>query len=499
MREEGPCVFARCLELGLDPSAKAPHRQALDMLRLNTRMLGHVLLVGVLPMTATLGLVTVIAIERMQCDPLGIALQKMYPAWLACGCVFAILHILATHISSGRNATLREYAQALLAVAIVVSAAAVATLGMPFSWAEPGPPSAVEGALRLIFIGILLPFTIVALFLLFLAIGSAAFGASMALGTAPDLFDANKRSVAERVFAHHMVVAPMAFTVALVGTTVAETMFSSATSVESAIFPGLMRALFPTPRSPNAVFYAAAVPVLVWTLACSLTCGATLSARNPSVLPYAWMAVAIQLMIAAALIFFVASRVHDKQAIFETRPPAQMVRYIRGGMPSMHEPFVASGRQFRGPFILKRRGKVGVSRATVRIEHQGMPSIGPVIDLEFRKERREVPMTCPETPGPVLTCQFVPALVRSGRRLESLVIQRELAHDYDRSRDAVSIEFSNEMHDAWLWRDESSCWLHLHWPTAGDLARSQIDCNANWTDLVGPFRAILDGQFPRIS
>ena len=82
---------------------------------------------------------------------------------------------------------------------------------------------------------------------------------------------------------------------------------------------------------------------------------------------------------------------------------------------------------------------------------------------------------------------------------ESLVIQQQLAHDYAQ-RDNVIIELSNEMPEAWLWRDGSSCWLHLNdWSGPGSLARSQIDCNADWTGLVTPFRELLDRKFRRLS
>jgi hypothetical protein len=75
------------------------------------------LLAGFLPTTAALGLVTVIAIERMLCDASSITAKSVttpLTAWLACALLFAGLHILASSLISWRRATLWERVQPLV-------------------------------------------------------------------------------------------------------------------------------------------------------------------------------------------------------------------------------------------------------------------------------------------------------------------------------------------------------------------------------------------------
>ena len=471
----------------------------------NASAFRDILLAGLLPTTAALGLVTVIAIERMLCDPSSISsatVTNQSIAWLACALLFAGLHILAISPIIGRRATLLERVQPfLILAAVLLSIGCLATYGVPSNWTAHWPFSVFVIGLHVIVTFLYWnPIAFLLLALFGLGVVAIAFGALLALAAAPNLFDIGKRPAVARLLGHHVIVAPIAVIFAFVGILIAELMFTAATSDDIMLFPGVFRAPVGSPSTP---LYAAAVALMTWTIASTLTWGAGVQARNPTVTLIRsarfWAVIAIELVIALALAFYAADRVHSRRALFDAQPPpriAPLVRIIRGGMAPLHEPVAASERLLRGAFVRKWRSNDKVFRAVIKMEQPVLRDASSLLDVEFGPRRQRRPLTCPEAVGPLLTCRFIAPIVASGGRLDSVILQRELPEGYD-LRSTVIVEYSKQMPDAWLWR-ERSCWLHLDdWPARGDLVRLEVACVENWSDWAGRLRARLDQEFPR--
>src|SRR5262249_38831978 len=146
----------------------------------------------------------------------------------------------------------------------------------------------------------------------------------------------------------------------------------------------------------------------------TLTWGAGVQARNPTVTlirsARVWAVVAIQLVIALALAFYAADRVHSRRAVFDAQPPpriAPLVRIIRGGMAPLHEPVTASKLLSRVLFLRKWHKKNNVSRAVIKMKPPVLPDASSLLDVQFSPRRQRRPLTCPEAVGPLLTCRFI--------------------------------------------------------------------------------------------
>ena len=90
------------------------------MFRLSPRIFRDLLLVWVVPTTTTLISVVVIAVERMQADPVAVTPQRVSTsfAWLAIALGFALLHVAGSYISSLNGMTAREHVQRLAALVL---------------------------------------------------------------------------------------------------------------------------------------------------------------------------------------------------------------------------------------------------------------------------------------------------------------------------------------------------------------------------------------------
>ena len=240
--------------------------------------------------------------------------------------------------------------------------------------------------------------------------------------------------------------------------------------------------------------------MLSCAIACTLICGATFLARESppraASLPTVGLVVAVQLAIVVALIWCAGALVQQRQTVFAmsgaTRFPT-LANYVRGGVPSLHEPAVASGRLFQGPFTAKRYTNVGMQGALLMVPQWTAP-----VAIQFKPARKRRPLSCPSVSGELFQCRYI--IVAANRPVDEFVIQREsVPRHFKHSEESVWFEFSNLRPEAWLWRAER-CWLHLeNWPANGDLVQSEVDCNTDWVQQAARLRELLDRRFPRAS
>lgn len=461
----------------------------------NMPMLRDLLLICVLPTTMTMCAVAVIAVERMQGNPFGIAPQQMVTtdAWLACGFAFVILHLAFSYIASPNTATVRHHMQRWAALALVVGAGCLVMFGWPKGWSVP--QLALGRTFDLMFLVFYInPILYLVLPLALFAVGAVAFGALLALATSPSLFRPETRVVAGGTFIAHILVAPIALLVAIFGSFFAQAMFPSIMRVDG------FSDLITVSSALGAPYSAATVGLLSCAIACSLMCGATFFARHPSAgfayLPTILVGFTVQIAITAALVGGAGTLVRHGQTIFglstASRFPA-LANYVRGGIPSMQEPTIVSGRRFEGPFVTKRHSGVGLTGLVLML--QQTPATTLRIAIQFNPERKRRPLTCPEISGRIFQCRYI--IVAPNRPLDKFILQREFAPRYFNHRpEDVRFEFSSIMPDAWLWRDDT-CWLHLeNWPAKGDLVQSAVDCQTDWIEQATRLRESLE-QFPR--
>lgn len=338
---------------------------------------------------------------------------------------------------------------------------------------------------------ILIPVLMLALF----AVGALAFGALLALATAPSLFRPETRVIAGRTFIAHIAVAPIALLVAILGSFIAKAMFPFVIRVDA------VSDLATAPGAPWPPYWAATVALLSCAIACSLICGATYFVQHPSAgiasIPTVHLGIAIQIAITAALIWGAGTLVRHGQTIFGLSTSSRfraLANYVRGGVPSMQEPVVVSGRRFEGPFIAKRHSDVGLNGLVVMLPRSSTRRVPTAV--QFNPGRKKRPLTCPDISGRIFQCRYI--IVARNRPLDKFIIQREFAPRYFSHREeAVRFEFSSIMPDAWLWRD-GSCWLHLeNWPAKGDLVQSEVDCETDWIEQATQLREQLEQRFPR--
>jgi hypothetical protein len=458
-------------------------------------MFRDLLLIWVVPTTTALCAVAVIAAERMQADPVTVTPERLSTsfAWLVIALGFVLLHVAGNYISSPNALTAREHVQRLAALVLLIGAGCLVMLGLPPGWSVPLPAELNRGLGIMFMLVYMSPILIVPGVLLLFAIAAFAFAVLLALATAPSLFRRETRAVVGRTFIAHIVVAPIALLVAVLGSFVAQTMFPSVGRID-----GLADLI--TASSANEPYWPASIALLTCAMACTLICGATfLASESPpraASLPTVGLVVAVQLVIVVALIWCAGALVQQRQTVFAmsgATPFPALANHVRGGVPSLHEPAVASGRLFQGPFTVKRNTKVGMQGALLTIPQWNVP-----IAIQFNPARKKRPLSCPSVSGELFQCRYI--IVAPNRPVDEFVIQRELVPRYFKhSAENVWFEFSNRRPEAWLWRAER-CWLHLeNWPANGDLVQSEVDCKADWVQQAARLRELLDQRFRRLS
>ena len=153
-------------------------------------MVRELLIVCVLPTTATLCAVTVIAIERMQADPVSVSPDRVVTslAWLASALAFVMLHIAGSYVSSLNVLTSRDHVQRWVALVLVICAGCLVMFGLPPGWSV-SLPTVLNRALAVMFMFVYMnPILILTGALLLFAVAALAFATLLALATAPALF-----------------------------------------------------------------------------------------------------------------------------------------------------------------------------------------------------------------------------------------------------------------------------------------------------------------------
>jgi hypothetical protein len=359
--------------------------------------------------------------------------------------------------------------------------------GLPAGWSVP-LPAWLNLPLAVMFM--FLPILILPVLLLLFAVAALAFAGLLALATAPDLFRRDTQAIVRRTFIAHILVAPIALLVGTCGT------FAGSLPLVRPI--GAVADLVSVTSTSG--YLPASIALVSFAIACTLICGATFFARNPlavaASLPTVFTVAAVQLTIVVALIWCAGGLVQQRQTVFAlsaaTRFPT-LANYVRGGVPSLHEPAVASGRLFQGPFVAKRRTKVGLQGVLLMVPQWNVP-----IAIQFNPERKIRALSCPGISGQLFQCRYI--IVAANRPIDEFVIQRAFVPRYFSHREEnVWFEFSNLTPEVWLWRAER-CWLHLeNWPAKGDLVQSELDCNVDWVQQAARLRELLDQRFPRVS
>ena len=365
--------------------------------------------------------------------------------------------------------------------------------GLPPGWSVPLPAELNRGLAIMFMLVYMNPILIIPVVLLLFAVAAFAFAVLLALATAPALFRRETQAIVGRTFIAHIVVAPIALLVGVLGSFIAQTMFPSVGRLDAV-------ADLVTASSANWPYRPASIALLSCAIACTLICGATFLARESppraASLPTVGLVVAVQLAIVVALIWCAGALVQQRQTVFAmsgaTRFPT-LANYVRGGVPSLHEPAVASGRLFQGPFTAKRYTNVGMQGALLMVPQWTAP-----VAIQFKPARKRRPLSCPSVSGELFQCRYI--IVAANRPVDEFVIQREFVPRYFKhSEESVWFEFSNLRPEAWLWRAER-CWLHLeNWPANGDLVQSEVDCNTDWVQQAARLRELLDQRFPRES
>jgi hypothetical protein len=369
--------------------------------------------------------VAVIAVERMQADPVAVTPQRVSTsfAWLGIAVGFVLLHVAGSYISSLNMMTVREHVQRWAALVLVIGIGCLVMFGLPAGWSVPLPAELNRGLaimFTLVYMNLIL---IIPIVLLLVAVAALAFAVLLALATAPSLFRRETQAVVGRTFIAHIVVAPIALLVAVLGSFVAQTMFPSVGRVD-----GLADLI--TASSANGPYWPASIALLSCAIACTLICGATFLARESlpraASLPTVGLVAVVQLAIVVALIWCAGALVQQPQTVFAmsgtTRFPT-LANYVRGGVPSLHEPAVASGRLFQGPFTVKRNTKGGMQGALLTIPQWNVP-----IAIQFNPARKRRPLSCPSVSGELFQCRYI--IVAPNRPVDEFVIQRELVPRY---------------------------------------------------------------------
>jgi hypothetical protein len=466
------------------------------LFRLSPRIFRDLLLVWFVPTTAALICVAVIAVERMQADPAPVTPQRVSTsvAWLAIALGFVLLHVAGSYIASLNAMTAREHAQRWATLVLVIGVGCLVMFGVPAGWSVPLPAELNRGLAIMFMLVYMSPILIFPVALLLFAVAALAFAVVLALATAPGVFRRETQAVVGRNFIAHIVVSPIALLIGVLGSFVAQTMYPSVGRID-----GIADLI--TASSANGPYWPASIALFSCAIACTLICSATFLAREeppPRVasMPTVGLVVAVQLAIVVALIWCAGALVHQRQTVFAmsgaTRFPT-LANYVRGGVPSLHEPAVASGRLFQGPFTAKRYTKVGVQGALMMV-----PQWNALVAIQFNPARKRRPLSCPSVSGELFQCRYI--IVAANRPVDEFVVQREFVPRYFKHREErVWFEFSNPWPEAWLWRAER-CWLHLeNWPANGDLVQSEVDCNNDWVQQAARLREFLDQRFPRKS
>jgi hypothetical protein len=455
----------------------------------------ELLLVCVLPTTATLCGVTVIAIERMQADPVSVSPERVVTsfAWLASALAFVMLHIAGSYVSSLNVLTARDHVQRWVALVLVICAGCLVMFGLPPGWSV-SLPAVLNRVLGVLFMFTYMnPILILVGVLLLFAVAALAFATLLALATAPALFRRETQAIVGRTFIAHILVAPIALLVGSCGSFLAQGRFTLMGRLDAV-------ADLVSASSTNGPYWPATIALLSCATACTLICGATFFARNPlagaAPLPTVFLVATAQLAIVVALIWCAGTLVQQRQTVFAssaaTRFPA-LADYVRGGVPSLHEPAVVSGRLFQGPFAAKRHAKVSMQGVVLMVPQWSAP-----IAIQFNPARKRRPLSCPGISGQLFQCRYI--IVADNRPVDEFIIQRDFVPRYFSHREEkVWFEFSNLTPEVWLWRAER-CWLHLeNWPAKGDLVQSELDCNIDWVQQAARLRELLDQRFPRVS
>jgi hypothetical protein len=466
------------------------------LFRLSPRILRDLLLVWVVPTTAALFAVAVIAVERMQADPVTVTPERLSTslAWLVIALGFVLLHVAGSSISSPNALTAREHVQRLAALVLLIGAGCLVMFGLPPGWSVPLPAELNRGLGIMFMLVYMSPILIIPVALLLFAVAALAFAVLLALATAPALFRRETQAIAGRTFIGHIVVAPIALLVGVLGSFVAQTMFPFVGRIDG--IADLISA-----SSTNGPYWPASIALLTCATACTLICGATFLVREGSppraaALATVGLVIAVQLAIVVALIWCAGTLVQQRQTVFAmsgaTRFPT-LAHYVRSGVPSLHEPAVASGRLLQGPFTAKRHTNVGIGGVLLIVPQWTAP-----VAIQFKPARKRRPLSCPSVSDQLFQCRYI--IVAANRPVDEFVIQREFAPRYFKhSEESVWFEYSNLRPEAWLWRAER-CWLHLeNWPANGDLVQSEVGCNTDWVQQAARLREFLDRRFPRAS
>jgi hypothetical protein len=265
---------------------------------LSPRIFRDLLLVWVLPTTAALFAVAVIAVERMQADPVAVAPERVNTsfAWLAIALGFVLLHVAGNYISSLNVMTASEHVQRWAALVLVIGVGCLVMFGVPAGWSVPLPAELNRGLAIMFMLVYMSPILIFPVVLLLFAVAALAFAVLLALATAPGLFRRETQAVVGRTFIAHIVVSPIALLVGVLGSFVAQTMFPSVGRIDSI-------ADLVTASSANGPYRPASIALLSCAIACTLICGGTFLAREESppraALPTVGLVVAIQLALSS--------------------------------------------------------------------------------------------------------------------------------------------------------------------------------------------------------